>query len=44
MRIAERILECKAAAIVVVNKWDLSKEKTHKVHNAMSFSTVGNAY
>jgi len=30
MRIAERILECKAAAIVVVNKWDLSKEKTHK--------------
>lgn len=31
MRIAEHILDSKATAIVVVNKWDLSREDKDKV-------------
>jgi predicted GTPase len=32
LRIAEHILNSKATTIVVVNKWDMSKESKQKVH------------
>jgi predicted GTPase len=32
LRIAEHILNSKATTIVVVNKWDQSKESKQKVH------------